>query len=380
MSITVFRKLRGRVVPITVDEEHASEYLSHEYKKTPKHKVTTSKFDTITSFTVPNAVCQKCGKDVFYYENSYGSRVLFDSLGPPWPIHPCYNSEPVLKKKIPPTVMPGWEPVLIEKGIITASGGLKIQGSTGGVQIRFIFEAIDFLKMRIDINDVANLIAFAFREKGKIQIHNGKKTFTCRYELVSERHCNNIDHQEQTISPGLTLNIPSDNKTPEPKEKPIISIITPHIVGTLAIKDMELVVDDSENMTVIINGSLNKRFRVSYILLDHEKINDLLSEFEKETNGIRIKTCLVKDSEDEITLVFQNKNRDSEKVFSVSFVKKKQADSLPRVRPLHGEQRAERPMVLNRKKRERSLEEQISRVATKISSSMADAFLNAKKK
>lgn len=33
MSITVFRKLRGRVVPITVDEEHASEYLSHEYKK-----------------------------------------------------------------------------------------------------------------------------------------------------------------------------------------------------------------------------------------------------------------------------------------------------------------------------------------------------------
>ncbi|MCS3409321.1 hypothetical protein [Serratia sp. AKBS12] len=97
MSVTIFRKMRGRIVPLTVDEEHASKYESHDYKKTPKHKVTTNKFDSFTSFMVPNATCNKCGKDVFYYENSYGSRVLFDALGLPWPIHPCYHSEPVLK-------------------------------------------------------------------------------------------------------------------------------------------------------------------------------------------------------------------------------------------------------------------------------------------
>lgn len=55
MNITIFRKMRGRIVPLTVDEEHASEYEFHDYKKTPKHKVTTNKFNFVTSFTVPNA-------------------------------------------------------------------------------------------------------------------------------------------------------------------------------------------------------------------------------------------------------------------------------------------------------------------------------------
>ncbi|WP_447876432.1 hypothetical protein [Serratia fonticola] len=380
MSITIFRKMGGRVVPIKVDEEHASEYLSHEYKRTPKHKVTTSKFDSITSFTIPNASCQKCGKDVFYYENSYGSRVLFDYLGPPWPIHPCYNSEPVLKNKRPPTIMPGWEPVLIEKGIITSSGGLRIQGSTGGAKIRFIFEAIDFSKMRIDIKEVTNLFIFASREKGKIQAHNGKRTFTCRFELVSAGNCNDVNYQEKTTTEGLIIESPSEKKTPTSTEISVSPVTTPHIVGTLAIRKIELVVDDRENMTAIINGSLNKRFFVNYILLEYNKINDLLSEFESEIKETHIKTCLVKDSEDEITLVFTNKNRGSEKIFNVSFVKNKLADNLTRIKPTHDEQTTVRPIVLHRKKRERSLEEQIGSLSTKISSSMADAFLNAKKK
>ncbi|WP_455872321.1 hypothetical protein [Serratia proteamaculans] len=374
MSITIFRKMRGRVVPITVDEEHAAEYLSHEYIKTPKHKVTTSKFDSVTSFTIPNASCQKCGKDVFYYENSYGSRVLFDFLGPPWPIHPCYNSESVLKNKTPPAVMPGWEPVLIEKGIITSSGGLRIQGSTQCDKIRFTFEETDFSKMRIDINDVTNLIIFSCREKGKVQTHNGKRTFTCRYELVSEKGDDDVNNQEKITTPSLTI-----ETSPSATETPITPVITPHIVGTLAIRDIELVVDEKEKMTVIVNGNLNKRFRVSYILLEHDKINDLLSELENEIKDTHLKTCLVKDSEDEITLVFPNQKGDAEKVFNVSFVKKKQADSLTRIKPTHDEKPAPQPRVLHRKKRERSLEEHIGSLATKISSSMADAFLNAKK-
>jgi hypothetical protein len=45
------------------------------------------------SFTDPNATCPVCGARVFYYESPYGGRVFFDQLGPPWPKHPCTDSE-----------------------------------------------------------------------------------------------------------------------------------------------------------------------------------------------------------------------------------------------------------------------------------------------
>lgn len=41
------------------------------------------------SFCTPNATCPVCGARVFFYSNSFGSRVFFDDLGPPWPKHPC---------------------------------------------------------------------------------------------------------------------------------------------------------------------------------------------------------------------------------------------------------------------------------------------------
>ena len=33
--------------------------------------------------------CRYCGKDVFYHENEYGSRVFLEALGRPWPKHRC---------------------------------------------------------------------------------------------------------------------------------------------------------------------------------------------------------------------------------------------------------------------------------------------------
>ena len=33
--------------------------------------------------------CRYCGRDVFYHENEYGSRVFFEALGEPWPKHRC---------------------------------------------------------------------------------------------------------------------------------------------------------------------------------------------------------------------------------------------------------------------------------------------------
>ncbi len=43
-----------------------------------------------SSFTIPNLQCHYCGASIFYYENSNGSKVWFDELGPPWHKHDCY--------------------------------------------------------------------------------------------------------------------------------------------------------------------------------------------------------------------------------------------------------------------------------------------------
>lgn len=42
-----------------------------------------------TSFMTPNANCPVCGVRVYFYSNSFGSRVFFDDIGPPWPKHRC---------------------------------------------------------------------------------------------------------------------------------------------------------------------------------------------------------------------------------------------------------------------------------------------------
>jgi hypothetical protein len=43
-------------------------------------------------FVNPNARCPICGQAVYFYANSYGSRVYFDELGPPWPKHGCTDN------------------------------------------------------------------------------------------------------------------------------------------------------------------------------------------------------------------------------------------------------------------------------------------------
>jgi hypothetical protein len=42
------------------------------------------------STTNPNAICKFCGCKIFFYQNSYGSKVFFDELGKPWTKHNCY--------------------------------------------------------------------------------------------------------------------------------------------------------------------------------------------------------------------------------------------------------------------------------------------------
>ncbi len=39
--------------------------------------------------TEPNATCPRCGARVWFFRNKYGGCAYFDSLGSPWPKHPC---------------------------------------------------------------------------------------------------------------------------------------------------------------------------------------------------------------------------------------------------------------------------------------------------
>ena len=59
---------------------------------------------TYETFINPNARCPICGADVFFYASPFGGRVFFDSLGPPWPKHPCTDT--YLRRLPPHPVLP----------------------------------------------------------------------------------------------------------------------------------------------------------------------------------------------------------------------------------------------------------------------------------
>lgn len=47
---------------------------------------------TSRNVTIPNARCPRCHDPVFFFMAANGGRVFFDSLGTPWPKHPCMIS------------------------------------------------------------------------------------------------------------------------------------------------------------------------------------------------------------------------------------------------------------------------------------------------
>lgn len=46
-----------------------------------------------------NSTCPVCGKGVFFYRSDFGGSVFFDSLGHPWPKHPCIYIDKTNKSK-----------------------------------------------------------------------------------------------------------------------------------------------------------------------------------------------------------------------------------------------------------------------------------------
>lgn len=72
----------------------------------------------LQSHTNPNARCPVCGALVFFYRSPENGRVFFDSLGPPWPKHPCTSGEDVGRRKGTASKAKrgyGWMPFLCTK-------------------------------------------------------------------------------------------------------------------------------------------------------------------------------------------------------------------------------------------------------------------------
>lgn len=123
-------------------------------------------FDDYPTYTIPNARCPVCGAEVFFYQSPFGGRVFFDELGPPWPKHPCTDTDDgfrssfqlmdsarlaarihLVHSKIPEGrqsssqsaasermhfpewLRDGWRPFLCHRAI-SGPGGLRIEGIT----------------------------------------------------------------------------------------------------------------------------------------------------------------------------------------------------------------------------------------------------------
>ncbi len=120
---TVFRTIDGRIVPIKNGKQTDVDKANVVKPKRPKGFVSTNAYyGASKAFTIPNASCPKCGASVYYYEHPNGARVFFDSLGPPWPKHPCtvlMTSRQSKNNKKPMLENSGWKPLLI-KNIVSS--------------------------------------------------------------------------------------------------------------------------------------------------------------------------------------------------------------------------------------------------------------------
>ncbi|HHH0893762.1 TPA: hypothetical protein ACPZI7_001115 [Yersinia enterocolitica] len=450
MGKTIFRMINGRAVPIVVDEEIIGDGSSFAYKQTPKHVSTERNLSDKASFVVPNAVCISCGKDVFYYENSFGSRVLFDSLGPPWPIHPCYSNQVEIKKGDALTIEPGWEPVIIDKVIITSSDGIRIQGLLDKQWIRFFFEEKIFSRMKISTEDAKNLIAYGSFEKGLIQTHNGKKLFSTKYQKIdniinteaSEKDAEKSTKNEYAkkileytarkrilndefvmleIYFGANIKsqmiFKSDNFDKYFKGMSVfklkrtrqqndiifscksdikgISIMlnnlatgvnhldadlrseeinnasknNMHFVGVFLASEIRYLDDTKEQ--IVLRGTLNKRFKVNYLIDDTVLAKRLYDNYGDLKSSIKIESIIVMDNEEYIELSISNKQFSP---FIVQFIADKVISKIDKVKSL------KEMALLEETEKAKTIEDQITRLSSEISSAMADAFASAKKR
>ena len=100
-------------------------------------------------FVVPNSKCPICSSPVYFYQSPYGGRVFFDSLGPPWPKHPCTSITHSRKIEIARTTSwhkENWRP-LTNVEILRVNDQANFYSLTGmsgtqRIQLQFISDEI----------------------------------------------------------------------------------------------------------------------------------------------------------------------------------------------------------------------------------------------
>lgn len=139
-----------------------------------------------SSFINPNATCPVCGEQVYYYESLYGGRVYFDSLGPPWPKHPCMDyvisgSRPQ-KVQYKNWVNDLWQPFQIEEINRFDTINFEVTGTL----------LKEWKKLTIYLGKNENPIDMLQKNLCHIKINNDKTILLSTFEIKKSSKCINI--------------------------------------------------------------------------------------------------------------------------------------------------------------------------------------------
>lgn len=103
-----------------VGHSYGGNYYTHDSSSVMRVTSWHEASGTYDSYINRNAHCPVCGDNVIFYQSPFGGRVFFDSLGWPWPKHPCTDrsiSNNYIRKDIEETPkaldvwqVQGWKP------------------------------------------------------------------------------------------------------------------------------------------------------------------------------------------------------------------------------------------------------------------------------
>lgn len=111
-------------------------------------------FGQYSSFLNPNAKCPECGQNVFYYENSYGSKVWFDDIGPPWPKHHCLDDLSIIGNTL--EWRKEWSPIKVLNTFTISKNELVLFGTElkSGEGVSCLIPDLGGLKRELESSDL----------------------------------------------------------------------------------------------------------------------------------------------------------------------------------------------------------------------------------
>lgn len=252
-----FRTLKdGRVIPIA----NPTTVSSPSSFKQPQRPSGYKGYLTETSFTVPNYICRSCGQRVFYYEHPNGAKVLFDSLGPPWPKHPCYQSVGVsnAKRVTSAPKLLQWIPAFWERAITLKSGAIRVQIRTFEHQLRFELSPQQVKSLVVNQGSIKDALFQVAQmslasNQPEVSIHTGKQPVLAFAQKLKDQR--RIDNVEITNQPSMPVEfqvraVPQKTlKNDKNSPKPVVKVINTRLMLTgitLTIKSENYVLVSAE--------------------------------------------------------------------------------------------------------------------------------------